>query len=106
MASLYQPALEHSDRPCSLFGPSRPRPTALKIAELTKGRCLTIDYRLAPQHPFPAALLDFFLSYLSLLYPPLGSLHDAVPASNVVLAGESAGAALCFSLIQTILALQ
>lgn len=73
---------------------------------MTKGRCITIDYRLAPQNPFPAALIDLLISYLSLLYPPPGSLHDAVPASAIVLAGESAGAALCLSLVQTILALR
>lgn len=67
---------------------------------------MTVDYRLAPQNPFPAALIDLFISYLSLLYPPFGSFHDAVPASTVVLAGESAGAALCLSLIQTILVLR
>ena len=43
------------------------------------------------------------IAYLSLLYPPPGSYHDAIPASSIVLAGDSAGATLCLSLVQTIL---
>ncbi|KAL9117879.1 MAG: hypothetical protein Q9187_005579 [Circinaria calcarea] len=89
-----------------LFGPARSRPSALKLSRLTKGRCLAVDYRLAPQNPFPAALLDIFIAYLSLLYPPPGSFHTAVPASSIIFAGESGGVSLCLSLIQTILTLR
>ena len=39
-----------------------------------------VQYRLAPQHPSPAALLDIMLIYISLLYPPADSYHDPFEA--------------------------
>ena len=54
----------------------------------------------------PASLQDVFLAYLSLLYPPPGSQHTPVPASSLVIAGDSAGGNLCLSLLQLILHLQ
>ena len=77
-----------------------------RLSKLTGARCLSIQYRLAPQYPFPAALLDIMLVYLSLLDPAPGSYHDPVQASSIVLAGDSAGASLCLSLIQVILELK
>lgn len=73
---------------------------------LTGARCLSIQYRLAPQYPFPAALLDVMLVYLNLLDPAPGSYHDPVEASSIVFAGDSAGASLCLSLIQVMLELK
>lgn len=78
--------------------------TAAKLSQLTGGRCLIVRYRPAPQNPFPAALIDVLTSYLSLLYPPPGSQHDPVPASNIIIAGDSSGTALVLSVIQIILA--
>ena len=52
-----------------LLDPSTHRPTTKKLAKLTGGRCYSVRYRLAPQNPFPAALLDALVSYLTLLYP-------------------------------------
>ncbi|ORY05707.1 Alpha/Beta hydrolase protein, partial [Clohesyomyces aquaticus] len=63
------------------------------------GRCLAVDYRLAPQNPFPCALVDLLVAYLSLLYPSEGSLHEAVPAQDIVFAGESSGGNLILSLV-------
>ena len=73
---------------------------------LTGARCLSIQYRLAPQYPFPAALLDVMLVYLSLLDPAPGSYHDPVEASSIILAGDSAGANICLSFIQVMLELK
>ena len=70
------------------------RKTTGKLAELTGGRVLAIRYRLAPQNPFPAAILDTLIAYLNLLYPPPGSSHFAVPADSIVLAGDSSGGVL------------
>ena len=50
--------------------------------------------------------MDALVVYLSLLYPPPGSLHEAVPASKMVFAGDSAGGGLAMSLLQLILALR
>ena len=76
-----------------------------KLARLTAGRCLNVRYRLAPKHPFPAALLDGLVAYLSLLSPPPGSYHKAVPANHIVFAGDSAGGNLAICLLQLILQL-
>jgi len=62
-----------------LCDPSSHRSTTAKLAHLTRGRCFSVRYRLSPQAAFPAALLDALLAYLSLLYPPPGSLHEPVP---------------------------
>ncbi|KAL2063023.1 hypothetical protein VTL71DRAFT_6095 [Oculimacula yallundae] len=88
-----------------LMDPVTHRPTTKKLAKITKGRCLSVRYRLAPQNPFPAALLDALLSYLTLLYPPPGSFHTPVPSSNIVFAGDSAGGNLSLVLLQAILEL-
>lgn len=85
--------------------PSGFRPSLCRLAQLTQGRCVSVRYRLAPQHPFPAALLDVLTTYLSLLYPPPDSLHEPIPASNIIVAGDSAGANLCLALVQLILQL-
>jgi acetyl esterase/lipase len=47
-------------------------------------RVLMVDYRLAPKYPFPAALDDCVTAYRWLL-------KQGFPASNIVVAGDSAG---------------
>ncbi|KAF2220706.1 Alpha/Beta hydrolase protein [Elsinoe ampelina] len=79
------------------------RPILTELARATGGRVLNVLKRLAPQHPYPAGLLDLLLAYLHLLYPPPGSFHDPIPASRIVLAGNSHGASVCLSLVLTIL---
>lgn len=71
-----------------LMDPATHRPTTKKIAKLTGGRCYSVRYRLAPQNPFPAALIDALQSYLALLYPPPGAFHDAVKPEHIVFAGD------------------
>lgn len=80
---------------------NRTIPSAL--ARRTGSKICQVDYRLAPQNPFPAALFDTFVAYLSLLVPPFGSLHAPIRASRIVLAGESSGGNLCLALIQLLL---
>lgn len=77
-----------------------------ELSKRTGARVLSVRYRLAPQHPFPSALLDALVAYLSLLAPPPGSWHKAVPAKNIVFSGDSAGGNLCLALLQTLLTLQ
>lgn len=86
--------------------PATHRFTTSALAEKSGGRCFSVRYRLSPQNMFPAALLDALVSYLALLSPPLGSFHEAVPASRIVIAGDSSGACLASSLLLLLLTLR
>ena len=88
-----------------LMDPASHRLACSRLARICGGRCLSVRYRLAPKHPFPAALLDCLLAYLYLLRPPEGAFHEPVPAEKIVFAGDSAGGTLSFALLQLILQL-
>lgn len=57
---------------------------------LEAGRVLTIDYRVAPENPFPAALEDAFDAYMWLL--------ERYAPEQIILAGDSAGGGLAMAL--------
>ncbi|KAF7922668.1 hypothetical protein EAE99_007245 [Botrytis elliptica] len=80
-------------------GAASTRQVTSTLARLTKGRCLVIEQRLAPQHPFPAPLIDLLVSYLSLLYPPKDAFHEAVPSEDIMVAGESTGGNLAIAFL-------
>lgn len=63
------------------------RRMAAQLAQLTGARILMVDYRLAPKHPFPAALDDCFTVYSALL-------ENGIAPERLVVAGDSAGANL------------
>lgn len=67
-----------------------------RISRFCKARVLGVDYRLAPEHVYPAAVEDGVKSYEWLL------ARDVDPA-NVMLAGDSAGGGLALA---TMLALK
>lgn len=89
-----------------LMDPVTYRDFVSRLAQLTGGRGYSVRYRLAPQHPFPAQLLDGLIAYLSLISPPPGMSHEAVPPRNIVFAGDSAGGNLALALLQLLLTLQ
>ena len=63
------------------------REMASRLARAAKARVLLIDYRLAPENPFPAAVEDAVTGYRWLL-------SSGVKPGRVVIAGESAGGGL------------
>jgi hypothetical protein len=71
-----------------LLDPAIYRPTTKKLAKLTGGRCYSVRYRLAPQNPFPSALLDALVAYMTLLYPPPDSFHEPVKPEHIVFSGD------------------
>ncbi|KAE9969999.1 hypothetical protein BLS_005117 [Venturia inaequalis] len=86
-----------------MLDPASHRGLTSRLAKLTSGRVLSVRYRLSPHTAFPGALLDALHAYLSLLHPPPGSPHRPVPASQIVFAGDSAGANLASALMQLLL---
>jgi acetyl esterase/lipase len=72
------------------------------LAKSTGLPVFSVDYRLAPEHPFPSALHDAFAAYLWLIDPTNKafadknnhSLHEAFLPENVIISGDSAGKSL------------
>jgi alpha/beta hydrolase fold len=67
------------------------RTATLRLAELSRSRVLSVDYRLSPKYIFPAALLDAIIAYKFLVQPPQGATHSAVDPGKLIIAGDSAG---------------
>jgi epsilon-lactone hydrolase len=65
---------------------------ASSLARRTGMRAVSVDYRLAPEHPYPAALQDVTAAYRDLL-------EQADGADHVVVSGESAGGNLAVELL-------
>ncbi|KAJ5702282.1 hypothetical protein N7488_009830 [Penicillium malachiteum] len=57
--------------------------TVGKLAQGTGAKVLMVKQRLAPQNPFPAALLDVFQAYLTLINPPPGSPDEPISPSSI-----------------------
>lgn len=66
------------------------RPFIAGLAEKIKLPVLSIEYRLAPEHPFPAALNDVKSVYE-------GLLNVGLDADDMVLLGDSAGGGLALA---------
>jgi acetyl esterase/lipase len=60
---------------------------ASQVGRRTRAKVISVDYRLAPEHPYPAAVDDALAAYQALL-------DDGIPPSDIVFAGESAGGGL------------
>lgn len=68
------------------------RSLASALADATGGSVVTPDYRLAPEHPFPAAVddADSTLDWI---------VDQGTPSQDVVLIGDTSGAGLALSLL-------
>jgi epsilon-lactone hydrolase len=60
---------------------------ASQVARRTAAKVISVDYRLAPEHPYPAAVDDALAVYQALL-------RGGTAAPDVIFAGESAGGGL------------
>ena len=71
------------------------RDMATTLAHLAQVRLLMVDYRLAPEHPFPAAHEDALAVYRALM-------AQGVDASQLLMGGDSAGGNLALATAQAV----
>jgi acetyl esterase/lipase len=65
---------------------------ASSLARKTGMRAVSVDYRLAPEHPYPAGLQDVTAAYRALV-------EQAGSAGHIVVSGESSGGNLAIELL-------
>jgi epsilon-lactone hydrolase len=76
-----------------VFGSSRSHaPLLARLARVTGARVLAVDYRLAPEHPYPAALDDALTAWSWLM-------AQGVDPQDVTIAGDSAGGGLSLCML-------
>jgi epsilon-lactone hydrolase len=63
---------------------------ASQIGRRTHATVISVDYRLAPEHPYPAAVDDALVAYEALL-------HTGIAPTDIAFAGESAGGGLAIA---------
>ncbi|KAK9458770.1 Alpha/Beta hydrolase protein [Lipomyces oligophaga] len=68
-----------------------------ELAANTGAKVLSIDYRLAPQHPVPSAIADFLTAYHYLLHT------CKIPCSRIFFAGDSAGGGIFLAVLSILL---
>ena len=68
------------------------RATVARISAEAKVKCLSIEYRLAPEHPFPAAIDDTYSAYQWLV-------NEGISPKHIIVSGQSAGGGLCLALL-------
>lgn len=74
-----------------IFGsPTSHRGMISRLAKAARARVLALDYRLAPEHPFPAAVEDSTAAYRWLL-------AQGYRPGKIAISGDSAGGGLTFA---------
>ncbi|MFN2377798.1 MAG: alpha/beta hydrolase [Candidatus Binatia bacterium] len=63
------------------------RSLVARIARESRARCFSLDYRLAPEHAYPAAVEDAVAAYR-------GLVASGIAPERIVVAGDSAGGGL------------
>jgi len=63
---------------------------ASQVGRRTHAKVISVDYRLAPEHPYPAAVDDALAAYEALL-------RNGTAPSDIAFAGESAGGGLAIA---------
>jgi acetyl esterase/lipase len=71
----------------SLGSPETAMVLTANLVTRTGVRAMSLDYRLAPEHPFPAAIEDCVAAFRSLL-------DSGIDPASIVFAGDSAGGGL------------
>jgi acetyl esterase/lipase len=98
---LYHPRPSRGDEPTLLYihgggyvtcSPASQRDGIPRFAYATGARTVAPYYRLAPEHPFPAALEDVLTVYRALL-------RQGVSPERLFVAGDSAGAGLSLAMM-------
>jgi monoterpene epsilon-lactone hydrolase len=74
------------------MSPSTHRGVMAQISSAAGARCLGVDYRRAPEHPYPAAVADSVTAYKWLL-------SQGTPPEQIAIAGDSAGGGLVLALL-------
>ena len=74
----------------TIGSPRTHRDIAARISKAAGVRILLIDYRLAPEHPHPAAVQDVVMAYRWLL-------ENGLSPHNIAIAGDSAGGGLAIA---------
>jgi epsilon-lactone hydrolase len=65
------------------------------LARRVDAKVISVDYRLAPEHPYPAALQDATAAYR-------GLLDSGVDPRSIAIVGESAGGGLAVALLASL----
>lgn len=100
-AETFTPRRAGSDRTTLLYfhgggyiicSPATHRELVSRIAAASGVRCIVVDYRKAPEYPYPTPIDDCEAAYRALL-------GEGVAPEDIILAGDSAGGGLVLSVL-------